>query len=96
MSYLTGIYLESGFSWLIGWGVENTDKKLKNEEKEKHIIQKKSNDSSKYLCFYLLYKSLKAVQIKTFIYSFYAMQNVWIAAMTQQSLIFINIQIIVW
>ena len=42
MSYLIGIYLESGFSWLIGWGVENTDKKLKNEEKEKHIIQKKS------------------------------------------------------
>ena len=49
MSYLSGIYLESWFSWLDGWvqktlkKKKKTDKRktLKNEEKEKRRIQGK-------------------------------------------------------
>ena len=51
MSFFCGIYSESWFSWL-GKGVQKTLKKkkktdgrkvLKNEEKEKRIIKRKSN-----------------------------------------------------
>ena len=56
--YLSGIYLESWFSWLWG-GVQKTlkksrkqtKKKLKSEEKEKRRMRGKSNNNNKHLWF---------------------------------------------
>ena len=64
MSYLSGIYLESWFSWFEG-GMKITLKKKKKtdrekifkyKEKKKQRIQGKSNNNNKRLWFYLLYK----------------------------------------
>ena len=57
-SYLSGIYLESWFSWLWG-GVQKKEEKkktdrrktLKSEEKEKQRIQRKSNNKNIHLWF---------------------------------------------
>ena len=63
MSYLSGIYLESWFSWLEGW-VQKTLSEIKkqtesktsqNEEKKPRIIQGKSNNNNKHLWLYLLH-----------------------------------------
>ena len=58
-SYLSGIYLESWFSWLWGWRAENIEKKKKtdrrktmtSEEKEKRRMQGKSNNNNIHLWF---------------------------------------------
>ena len=57
MSYLSGIYLESWFSWLGGKGAENIKKKKKTVrrktrkycEKERRRIQEKSNNNNEDL-----------------------------------------------
>ena len=109
ISYLSGIYLESWFSWLgrglqKTWEKKKTDRRktLKNEEKEKWKIQGKSNNNNKHLWFYILHKKLyfarknslkKAVYTITFYSQFLCVAAIWNAVITHQSLRYINIQI---
>ena len=70
ISYLSGMYLNSWFSWF-GRGVKKTSKEKKKtgwgktfkyEEKEKQRTQWKSNNSNKHLWFYLSYKRSYFIQ----------------------------------
>ena len=66
MSYISRIYLESWFSWLVKGMQKILNKRRKhtegkhwkNEEKEKRRIKGKSNNNNKHLWFYLLSKKL--------------------------------------
>ena len=80
MSYLSGIYLESWFSWLDGWVQKTLKKKkkthkrktLKNEEKEKRRIRGTLNNNNKHFWFYLLYKKyifLESIAWKKAVYT---------------------------
>ena len=86
MSYLSGIYLKSWFSWFGGGSQKTLKKRRKQTEekqkKEKRRMQRKSKNNNKHLWFYLLYKKIyfarkhslkKSSLYITFYYSFYAL-----------------------
>ena len=89
-SYLSGIYLESWFSWLWG-GVQKTSKKRRKQTEEKHWkVKRKKNEEYEEsqitaiyifgfkLCFTRKHNLKKKVFIPSnFIYSFYALQGIW-------------------
>ena len=63
VSYLSGIYLESWFSWLVGKLQKALKKrrkqaKEKHEQKEKRRMQGKSKSSNSNKYHYLSYKKL--------------------------------------
>ena len=62
MSYLSGIYLKSWFSWFGGGSQKTLKKRRKQTEekqkKEKRRMQRKSKNNNKHLWFYLLYKKV--------------------------------------
>ena len=107
-SYLSGIYLESWFSWL--WdSVQKISKKRRKQTEEKHWkVKRKKNveyEESQIRTIYIfgfkLYFARKHNLKKelfipsNFIYSFYALQDIWNAVMIHQIWIYINKQIII-
>ena len=89
---------------------QTEEKHWKSEEKEIRRVRGKSNNNKIHLWFYLLYKKLhfdqkhkniiwkKVVYTFTssnFIYSVYALQDIWNTVMIHQSSIYIYIQIII-
>ena len=97
MSYLSGIYFESWFSWL-GEGAQKTlgkrrkqteEKHSKNEEKEERRIQGKSNNNNKRLWFYLLYRKSYFVQKhilkKSSLYNHIYLQSLCVAEYLKRS-----------
>ena len=105
-SYLSGIYLESWFSWLWG-GVQKTSKKRRKQTEEKHWkLKRKKNEEYEesqittiYIFGFKLYFAGKYNLKKrsfipsNFIYSFFALQDIWNTVMIHQIWISINIPI---
>ena len=101
-SYLSGIYLESWFSWLWG-GLHCLHLKKKTDRKKKHWkVKRKKNaayEESKiikpYIFGFKLYFWKKFFIPSNFIYSFYALQDIWNTVMIHQIWIYINMRIII-
>ena len=87
-SYLSGIYLESWFSWLWG-GVQKTSKKRRKQTEENHrkVKRKENKDCEEsqittiYIfgfksCFARKHNFEKKLIPAIFIYSFYALQDI--------------------
>ena len=104
-SYLSGIYLESWFSWLWG-GVQKASKKRRKQtvEKQCKVMRKENEDYEEiqittiYIfgfksCFARKHNFEKKLIPAIFIYSFYALQDIWNTVMIHQIWIYINIQI---
>ena len=102
-SYLSGIYLESWFSWLWG-GVQKTSKKRRKHIEERHwkVIEKnkeyeESQITTIYIFGFILYFAgkynlkKKSFIPSNFIYSF--LQDIWDTVMIHQIWISINIPI---
>ena len=104
-SYLSGIYLESWFSWLWG-GVQKTSKKRRKQTEEKHWkVKRKKNEEHEEIQIATIYifgfklhfarKHKKLFIPSNFIYSFYAFQYIWNTVMIMYIIVRINIQIII-
>ena len=90
MAYLSGVYLESWFSWLWG-GVQKTSKKRRKQTEEKHWkVKRKKNEEYQesqiptiHIFGFKLYFARKHNLKKRlfipsiFIYSFHALQDIW-------------------
>ena len=115
LSYLSGLYLESWFSWL-GGGMQKTLRKRRkrSEERKERMTRKKNVEYKKsqittmnmfnftfYIKRYVLLKNIvwekvvSAITFYHFIYGFYALQDIWNAVIIHQSIIYINITIII-
>ena len=84
------VFLVRGWSTESIEGKKKTDRRktLKSEEKEKRRIRGKSNNNNIHLWFWIIFCSTyfgkKVAYIINFIYSFYALQDIWNKVMIHQ------------
>ena len=107
-SYLSGIYLESWFSWLWGGMQKASEERRKQAEENSWKVETKKNEEyekSQITTIYIFGFKLHFPRKHNFkkkllipsnsIYNFYAMQDIWNTVMIHQIWIYINIQIMI-